>query len=534
MEKLRCYLKNVDSWGFLCGMVLLTASLKMAYTMQDIANIVYILTLFLSVLFLGILLFKRIKELKRVFKNVLEKIFALTVLFFMISILVNFNTQFLKNVRALIVGVIFFFILFEYSEGRKREFIEKQLHKFNMIIIVSTFIYGIIMCLFLFFYGTIWFTNFSGNVFDVGWYAERIIGIYGNGNSAGTSCFISLAISVIEIVFQREKNCRINKIVYINIVVQLIGVLVSASRSSFVAVIVFGFIVVYALFYKKRGKVLKSAIKSIVCVSAGTVVLLVASSHIMDIPRIQLKSNYWIDIRERTITKIEKDTTDSTNNNAISIAYRFESGKQYQDNLGEQVEKTVESGTVESGTVENEVGESAIDLNQYSSGRIDIWKSALEVWKKHPIWGAGLYGLENNMRYETDFFRNYEEDKIELIYQNYFSMHNDFIQAFVSGGLIGGILLIGLIAVLLYKSLIKYLRLSNQADKLKVGCLLAFIVGMLCMSMFLYIFYFDAISTGGVFWFYFGVMYYYLKENELLKVEKDNKEDQVNKNSRKK
>lgn len=516
MEKLSCYLKKIHLWSWLCGMILLTASFKMAYVLQDVANILYVLTLLASIIFLVGVLFKRIKR-KKLFDDTIEKIFALIMLFFLVSTIVNFNAQILKNVRALIVGMIFFFILFQYAKNRKRTSLEEQLHRFNMIIIVLTFIYGIVMCFFIFYQGTFSFINFSGSTFEVGWYAERIIGIYGNGNSAGAACFISFAISIIEVTFARCENHRINKIIYANIIVQLIGVLISASRSGFIAMVMFGLIYGYAYFYQKKGVILTSAIKAITYTGVVTVILLMASSHIMEIPGIKAENIYCVDIAAGKITQIrtaEEGTNGSETNGGVSIAYRFASGKQYNDKSTEQTEKT-EQTIIEV----NESAEDETSLNQYSSGRIDIWKSAFQILKKHPILGAGLYGLEDNMRYETDFFRNYEDEEIDLVYQNYFSMHNDFIQAFVSGGLIGGILLIGLIIILLFCVFVKYLKLANELDKLKVGCLLAFIIGMLSMSMFLYIFYFDAISTGGIFWFYFGVAYYYLKEEEQTQVE---------------
>ena len=490
MEKLSYYLKKEHLWNWLCGMILLTASLKMAYALQDIANILYVLTLLASIIFIGGILFKRIKE-KKIFDDTIEKVFAVILLFFGVSTIINFNDQVLKNFRALIVGMIFFFVLFQYAKKRKKMFLEEKLHKFNMIIIVSTFIYGIIMCFFIFYQGTFYLINFSGNTFEIGWYAQRIIGIYGNGNSAGAGCFMSFAISIIEVTFAKCEKRPIKKIVYANIIIQLIGVLISASRSSFISIVIFSLIYGYTFFCQRgRGKLI-NAIKTIACTGIGVLVLLMVSSYIMEVPRIKTENIYCVDIMTgeiKQVETVEEGSNGSEKENGISIAYRLKSGKQNKDKLTDEINTEEQTADIEAVETNGDV-KSEASLNQYSSGRINIWKSAFQIWKKHPVFGVGLYGLENNMRYETDFFDNYEEDEVELIYQNYFSMHNDFIQSFVSGGLVGGILLIGLIIILLLSILIKYLNLANGIDKLKVGCLFAFIIGMLSMSMFLYIFY---------------------------------------------
>jgi O-antigen ligase len=78
------------------------------------------------------------------------------------------------------------------------------------------------------------------------------------------------------------------------------------------------------------------------------------------------------------------------------------------------------------------------DPNYLSIGtRIESWKTAFHLWKKHPFTGVAMADLK------TDMTDQYVEDKTMLCPENFVQPHNQFIQNLAGWGLMG------LIAILL-------------------------------------------------------------------------------------
>jgi O-antigen ligase len=76
------------------------------------------------------------------------------------------------------------------------------------------------------------------------------------------------------------------------------------------------------------------------------------------------------------------------------------------------------------------------DPNYLSIGtRIESWKTAFHLWKKHPLIGVANADLEADM---TD---QYVEDKTALCPENFVQPHNQFLQYLAGMGLLGFVLL---------------------------------------------------------------------------------------------
>jgi O-antigen ligase len=72
------------------------------------------------------------------------------------------------------------------------------------------------------------------------------------------------------------------------------------------------------------------------------------------------------------------------------------------------------------------------DPNYLSIGtRIESWKTAIQLWKKHPLIGVGMADLE------TDMTAQYVEDRSGLCPENFQKPHNQFLQNLVGWGIIG-------------------------------------------------------------------------------------------------
>lgn len=501
--KLFDLLDGNDQWTIVCSMLIVTACLKMAYALQDIANISYFITLGTTGIYVAFRVLMTIKEIRngkiRLNQCKLDIVLFLILLCFAISLAFNWNEFWIRNARALISGVIFFFVLFSKPKSLPVCYLEKNIHIFDMLVIWITFFESLISCLFIFSHTTLFFENFSHSFFEIGWSTERIQGIYGNGNAEGIAGVISFTISIIEIVFSRLNKRKASKIIYANIIVQVIAILVSASRSCFIGIIfVIGASCLVHYCVQNEHKI-KGTFKTIIVTFIASMLLLSIGSIVPKISSLGDIREYLVSFPEKKIERIRNEQKDA---NVISIADRILTGKQTIVNDGNGQQNSEDNSLQED---EKGIG----SLNDYSSGRIQIWEGGLKVFKNHLMWGGGLYGLENYLYEETEFFDNYDSERIEQIKHNYYSMHNDYLQAFVSTGLLGGTLYNGLILYLAVYGVVLFFRSREQEDREKKGYLLVLIGVLLLQGMFSYIFYFDAIATGTIFWLYFGILLAY-------------------------
>gem|GEM_PF-5888859 len=117
------------------------------------------------------------------------------------------------------------------------------------------------------------------------------------------------------------------------------------------------------------------------------------------------------------------------------------------------------------------------------------------------------------MRDESDLFQGESATLIEQNYIHYFSIHNDFLQAYVSGGLIGGSIFL-LLFILIFAYIIKkiFIVIKRKSDNFKEliyynGLCLGFVAS----SFFAFVLYFNAGSLGILFWTYLGYTMYFAR-----------------------
>ena len=119
-----------------------------------------------------------------------------------------------------------------------------------------------------------------------------------------------------------------------------------------------------------------------------------------------------------------------------------------------------------------------------STGRIDIWKAAVEVWETSPLVGVSH---RNFAAYVNDVMPGTYFTKP---WTSYTTMHNVFVDTLVAQGLVGLVILLAF-AVVLTRRLVTGYRLMDGQSKVfgaaLVACLLAIAVSALFYSEILYI-----------------------------------------------
>jgi len=86
-----------------------------------------------------------------------------------------------------------------------------------------------------------------------------------------------------------------------------------------------------------------------------------------------------------------------------------------------------------------------------SLGRILIYKVSYLILKKHPLWGIGFGNFKRQyLYYQAEYFMqgNYLPKELMLADNTYFAF-NDYFQFLIEFGIVGGVLLLSMIAILL-------------------------------------------------------------------------------------
>lgn len=254
-------LKNFKIDEIVCYIIIFAACLKLPNALQDIGNVVYMLALVVSFFYL---LWKMLWK-RELMKNVYHIWGIVLTVLFLVSAAANHGLFIVRNIRACICGILFFFILVPCAGARGKDDVEKKIHRVNMIIIVSTMVYGIIMLLFVFFKGYFYLINYSESIIRIGWNVGRNMGIYAEGNLAGYASALSFAVGLVELVLLKSSvnvspSGKIKGFIWANQIVQGICVGISCSRTAYLVtlVVLFLYVYIWAKVTDRGGKLLRS------------------------------------------------------------------------------------------------------------------------------------------------------------------------------------------------------------------------------------------------------------------------------------
>jgi O-antigen ligase len=400
---------------------------------------------------------------------------SLFVLFMGVSIIVNFNKDFLSNLKILIITVIQLFVITRVDLERSSENNHEELKAINSIIVVGVTI-GAIISLYLFLKGINGSYIIASNdvslddsIYYYGIaYQNRLVGIFSNPNVTGATCGIALYCALINITLSR--NSFILKMLYvISMLLNFLCIILSASRGAFLSLCVslFFFIFIVLLIKNKRNNIIAKSVVGLLIV-AISVVLVYNSAGVIN----------------KQITKFPLYLQNSDMEINEQAEYSKDSISNYID---------IDS-----------------DLNEVSSGRLRIWRVGFRTIKQNLIFGVGKAELYNEM------VKNWDKNSTPFGIKKG-GLHNIFLETLVAFGLLSFICFVIFLVNLLWNHFMKILKITFSLDHSTQP-----LFGLVILTMLIYIIANNLVESkmlyqvrlsSYIFALYIGYSMYFLQTN---------------------
>ncbi len=400
----------------------------------------------------------------------------------------------IDSVKTAIWMTFQFGLLFAFNYKKENFSVKKELNIVSAAILIFLTFENLVSVIMAFIGYFRIYQKVDGNyaVTGLSWWG-RLYGVHGDPNYACVYTIAAIMIAVYFFMKYRKNWLRI--ILVVAAAINFMFVSFTASRTGLISLLLAS--VVFAFTYsigcfKNKYRI----IKSITAVTLVCVVLIGLNKGVITgfntvKSIISSKDNTDVDTNnkdnEEQIPSI--DNTDSNNETDVP-------------DIDDTEEKTDVDDTGDNSLT---IGRTEEEMNgDLTNRRADIWKSALQIFSKNPVFGIGY---ENVL--------GYAHDKMPTTYivnndqTDFDAFHNTVMDVLVSQGVVG-ILLAGIFAVLFVIYCIK--RMSRQYSKNREElCLcLAICICTLASAMFLSHIFFVNIASTGIFWLFAGYLGYFL------------------------
>lgn len=368
-------------------------------------------------------------------KYTLKKSDYLLFLFLLVSFIgcfVNYKNNFITNIISVLYLCVQMVLLVSYNKNNDFEKTIKKQKIYNYITVILTFISSIIsIIIFLLNIKISYADGFQQVLFGV--FEGRLYGIQGNPNSLGHFALVSIWMSILLLMI--NKNKKISKaFLYINIILEFICLILSNSRSSLIGIIVSVaiFSILMIAFKKKKDNesVWNSIWRNVFSIGLALVIIgfIIGSSAFLS-------------------KKIMVKGADSLKNANINYNINIDIGNRTP---------VTDNDTIISDdkiTVDREY-----NTSDTSNGRFELWNAGFKVFLNHPMFGVGVKNV-NSFANE-----HMSSETLKLSPKLSENMHNIFMQVLVSHGIIALIIFIIYIAVILIKNIIELLKFYDDKD----------------------------------------------------------------------
>lgn len=368
-----------------------------------------------------------------------------------ITVILNIKTGLYMNIRYYFWVIIFLTIVYPAISTISITQCKKYMYTTSYIIIVITFLFSLFSIYSLAFpLPKVMNISYGEPILSLGFWKNRLFGIYVEPNQGAMISIVSLALSFIILIMQKS-NSSINKnfkrvltvFLVFNIFIQWSYTLLSDSRGALISFIAFIFLIV--LLFPFDNKIVKDiSFKSIaIRVICGIIaVLLIFEAGIL------IKKCYSY------LPKM--------------IEQEFKVSPSTDKNMSQDLQNESKDNTITFARQEGNNG--AIVLKDESTqARVKIIHDSIKLIMRSPILGLSHYGVS----YYTD------KMGIENEYLKNGSTHNVYIYSLISTGIVGLLIWMLLTIIILFKSIkLCFTQSEDRQNKAIVTFILAILVAM--------------------------------------------------------
>lgn len=387
-------------------------------------------------------------------KNLLDKktyedkvILICTVLFllsYIVTILLNIKLNLLGNTKTLIWQSIMLFVIFINESWKTREEIKRDIVIISKTIVIVTIIFSSISVI-LFLLNKVYLVKkVDGSMIPMGYAYARLWGIYVDPNQGAVVAIISILSSIIILLNKKY----IKKYLYlINIVIQYLFMILTASRGGAIGFILSFIMLGYLLFnYVLRNFIKKNILR--ISVSILISIVLISIILISEAPTRRLMA-----IVPKTVSKLS----------------------------GEDSSLTVDRKDM-----------------ALSNGRIELWTDGFRLIKFSPVFGFG----DRNISLKAEELTPGSSLEKQVV-------HNGFIHMILSGGYVALLIMLVLLVYLAYNAIKVFLKQNIYTiDFYNSNIISAGIIVLLATSMFLTEIFYQNSFAATLLWLYLGYSNY--------------------------
>lgn len=411
----------------------------------------------------GLLIIKVMFVDKKNFHNKYLILISLIILSYLITIFINRDLNLIGNFKTLIWQSIMMIALFINDFRKDKEQILNDIFRISRAVIIASLIISGISLIQFFFNINFWINRVDGARIPQGYYAARLWGIYVDPNESCNVAVISLALSGV-LLFSKK---MLNKfIIILNIITQYLLIVLSGSRGGVIGF----FVLVVGVIYLLIEKLFRNKIKSIIV--RTTISLL--TSIILGVAVLGTQG-----VTRKVVALIPEVTYGIKDN-------KFSKG---DGDSSSNIHITVERPDIET-----------------SNGRIQLWKDGLKLSRSFPIFGVGdrnIMIVAEKLMPGSSIAKQY--------------VHNGYIHALLSGGIIGLLLIIILIfytGIVSIRNVLNNDKYNNEYYIYSITTIM--IASILLTTVFLTEIFYQNSFTAAVFWIFAGYIVYFNKNNNFI------------------
>ncbi len=417
-------------------------------------------------------------------------------LFYVITILINRQFLFTENVKQFVYMIVFFVLLFAPNNtyGSTMPVISIVILLLTLFLSFNSFVTYLLNI-------NEWYV--IDTTYYIGMFRDSQLWGFYNSNTCGAIAVVSILLSLY-IIFREKGSSSFIEIILslvaiINVPLQFVVLLLSESRGAYYSFLVSITIIVFlALIKAMNGKKIGATLRFFIAIVLSillVIVLLKVSSFLQT-----NKAKLCVVTKEESVDS-GKDTNYENYIEEILKKYFTDNSALY-GNFG-----------INSASIKNSIYKAVGRDSSGTTGRFEIWESAIMVFKEKPLFGWTHEGSLEPLNIE---YENITGKSTTSITGG--GVHNEYLTVLCSSGVLGFVCFIAVIAIVLIRFLEVLFDKKEVSTELlfSFSVVVYFLVSELVESRILYTVSFYNV----VFWLYFGYLNYYCLKGKTNIAEK--------------